>query len=291
MECRQRHQLNWPSVRSLRFAQVIRALLVRFFLILLFLIVLGSLQACGGGGGHAPAASNIQSITIDPPSPTVAAGTSLQLRATVNYKNKTTKDVTTSATWASVDPRIANVSNATSSEGLTSGASVGNAKIQAKFGGQTGSAIETVTNATLKSITVTPDNSLIAKGTTVQLAAQGNFSDGSVEDLTNQVTWSAANSAIAPVSNTAGTMGLVTGLSVGKTPETATLNGVSGSTKVTVSAATLTSITITATAPVDSIAKGTTFQLTATCTFSDGGPTPSKYPTDRLGSAGKGRQA
>ena len=194
MECQQRHRLHWSSARSINSAQIIRALFVRLVLILTFPIVLGSLQACGGGEGRTPVPSNIQSITIDPVNPTVAVGTSLQLHATVNYKNKKTKDVTTSATWVSADPTIANVSNASGSEGVTNGASAGPTTIRAKFGGQTGTTTFTVTNVTLKSITVTPVNPVITKGTTVQLAAHGTFSDGSVQDLTNQVTWSSGNS-------------------------------------------------------------------------------------------------
>jgi hypothetical protein len=111
------------------------------------LIVLGGLvQACGGGEGRAPVASNIQSITIDPVNPSVAQGTSLQLHATANQKNKTTQQVTTSATWVSADPTTATVSNASGSEGITSGVGVGPTTIRAKFGGQSGTTIVTVKN-------------------------------------------------------------------------------------------------------------------------------------------------
>src|SRR5262249_38213972 len=54
----------------------------------------------------------------------------------------------------------------------------------------------------------------------------------------------------------------------GNTLITATFNGMSGSTTVTVTAATLTSIAVTPANPA--IAKGTTKQLAATGTFTDG---------------------
>jgi hypothetical protein len=58
-------------------------------------------------------------------------------------------------------------------------------------------------------------------------------------------------------------------LTVGNTPITATLNGISGSTTVTVTAATLLSIIVTPANP--SLPAGTTkFQMTATAVFSDG---------------------
>jgi trimeric autotransporter adhesin len=140
--------------------------------------------------------------------------------------------------------------------------------VSATLHGRTGTSAFTVTKVTLTSITVEPVNPLVSKGTTVQLTATGNFSDGTTQDLTTQVSWTSGNNAIAEVNNVVGSEGVVTGLSVGNTSITATLHGIQGSTTVTVTAAVLTSIAITPVNP--SLAKGTTVQLTATGTFSDG---------------------
>jgi len=230
---------------------------------------LGSLlQACGGGGGGGGVVTNLKSLTIEPVNSSIAAGTQLQLHATGHYKNKTTKDLTDKVTWISAATNVANVSNTAGTQGLTSAASVGVTTITVKLHGKKGVSTFRVTNATLTSITVHPVNPFVAKGTTLQMAAQGNFSDGSVQDLTTQVIWSSVNAGIAQVSNVAATIGLVTGLASGNTPIAATLNGTSGATTVTVTAAALTSISITV--PNASIAKGTSAQLTTTCNFSDG---------------------
>src|SRR5262249_28412989 len=164
---------------------------------------------------------------------------------------KTTKDLTDSVTWATADPVVAHVSNAAATKGVAGGTGIGATTVTAAFKGVKGVSAFTVTKASLASITVEPVNPLVAKGTAVHLAAQGNFSDGTVQDLTTQVTWSSGKSSIAQVSNASATIGLVTGVSIGKTPITATLGGMQGSTAATVTAPTLTSITITA--PVDSI--------------------------------------
>jgi len=224
------------------------------------------LQACGGGGGGP--LTNLKSLTIEPVNSSIAVSTKVQLHATGTFKNKTTKDLTDSVTWSSADTGVANVSNVAGIKGLTTGGGVGSTTIIVKFQGKKGVSTFTVTKASLKSITVEPVSPSVAKGTTVQMSALGNFSDGSVQDLTTQVSWSSANSSIAQVSNASSTQGLVTGVSVGNTPIIATFNGVQGSTTVTVTAATLTSITITV--PATSIAAGTTVQLTATSNFSDG---------------------
>jgi trimeric autotransporter adhesin len=101
----------------------------------------------------------------------------------------------------------------------------------------------------------------------LQLTAIGIFSDVTTQNLTESVSWISADNTIAVVSNTPGSQGLVTGEGVRSAAITATLNGISGSTTVTVTAATLVSIEIVP--PVSSIPNGTTEQLTATGTLSD----------------------
>lgn len=62
--------------------------------------------------------------------------------------------------------------------------------------------------ATLVSITVTASNSAtsMAAGQTLQMAATGNYSDGTSKSLTSQVTWNTSDSSLA----TASASGLIT---------------------------------------------------------------------------------
>jgi trimeric autotransporter adhesin len=99
------------------------------------------------------------------------------------------------------------------------------------------------------------------------MTATGSYTDGTTQNLTSQASWT-TSSANATVSNTSSTKGLVTGVAVGTAQIKATLNGITGSTTVTVTAAALTSITVTPANP--SIADGTTVQLTATGNYTDG---------------------
>jgi uncharacterized protein YjdB len=205
----------------------------------------------------------LTSITVTPPNVSIANGTSEQLTATGNFSDGTTQDLTTSVTWASSVP-LATVSNAPGSQGLVMGSGKGVATISATLGTVSGATMITVTNAVLTSIAVAPANSSIANGTTEQLTATGFFSNGSTQDLTTQVSWTSSSDTMATVSS----VGLVTGTGVGSPTMTATLAGVSGSTTVVVTDAVLTSLTIT---PANSsIPAGTSKQLIATGTFSDG---------------------
>jgi uncharacterized protein YjdB len=115
----------------------------------------------------------------------------------------------------------------------------------------------------LKSIAVTGSLSLIA-GQTQQFAANGTYSDGSTQNLTSSVTWFSSNAAVAGIS--AG--GVVTALSAGASTITATLSGVSGTATVTVSAKTITSISITP--DTQTLVLDSTQQFEAVAMYNDG---------------------
>ena len=123
----------------------------------------------------------------------------------------------------------------------------------------------TVTSATLASITVTPANSSIAKGATVQLAATGTFSDGTTQDITHAVSWSSSNTLIAAINPASG---IALGVLAGTANITASLGGItSPAAPLNITSATLQSISVVPATP--SIAIGTAQQFTATGTYSD----------------------
>lgn len=118
-------------------------------------------------------------------------------------------------------------------------------------------------NPTLNSIQLTPYSPTLSMGLSQQLTATGLFSDGSTQNLTSSATWAAADGTVATVNAS----GLVTAAAHGTTTVTASSGSVSGSTPVTVEGS-LSSIQVTPAS--DSLLAGTTQQLTATGSFSDG---------------------
>src|SRR6185503_5697133 len=116
-------------------------------------------------------------------------------------------------------------------------------------------------------IEVSPSFQLIASGTSLQFTATGIFSDATSQDLTDQVTWTSSDDTIASISNAGGNKGLASGFNAGGATISAAFGGVTGSTGLTVTGATLDSIQVTPSTP--SIAQGTTLQFTATGIFSD----------------------
>jgi len=169
--------------------------------------------------------------------------------------------------WGSSDDAIATISNAGGSEGLATTLANGPTTITATIVGVTGQTTLTVSTATLQSIEILPANPSIAKGTTQALTATGHFSDGSILDLTAQVSWSSTMLGVATVSNNAGSRGVVTSINTGTTTIIATVGALSGTTTLTVTPATLVSIAVTPANP--STPLSTPFQFMATGTYSD----------------------
>jgi 6-phosphogluconolactonase (cycloisomerase 2 family) len=207
------------------------------------------------------------SIGVTPAASTIAKGTTQQFTATGVYSDNTTQNLTPVVSWHVVNPAVASITTALGSGGLATGVAPGTTQVTASLGGVIGSTNLTVTAAVLVSIAVTPANASIAKGTTQQFTATGTYSNNSTQDLTATATWAPTASAIATVSNTAGSIGKATALGTGSVTITASLGGVTGTTMLTVTPAALVSIAVT---PANSsIAKGTTQQLTATGTYTD----------------------
>src|SRR6202050_3417358 len=245
---------------------------VRWISVLLFVCALVVLSSCAGKPFFGQ--PTLSSISVTSTNLTIAAGTTEQFTATGNYADGSTKNLTASVTWSSQNPNAATISPGGMAKAVAAGtskieatiagsASVRAAATNAASGGVTGSTILTVTSATLVSIAVTPANPSIAKGTTEQFTATGTFSDNSTQNLTGSVTWTSQTGGVATIA--AG--GLATAVTTGMSKIQAASGGVSGSTTLTVTSATLVSVAVTPANP--SIAKGKTEQFTATGTFSD----------------------
>jgi trimeric autotransporter adhesin len=211
--------------------------------------------------------ATLVSIAVTPTNPSIVNGTTRQFTATGTYSDNTTQDLTTALTWGSLTGGVATISNAAGSKGLATSVAAGSTTITATSGSISGSTTLTVTPATLVSISVTPTNPSIALGTTRQFTATGTYSDNTTQNLTTAVTWGSLTGGVATISNAAGSNGLATPAAAGSTTITATSGSISGSTTLTVTAATLVSIAVTPTNP--SIVDGTTRQFTATGTYSD----------------------
>jgi len=207
-------------------------------------------------------------IAVGPAGLTLAVGARQQFTATAIFSDGSSRDVTAMAVWVSDRPAVAGVSDVAATRGQVTAVGAGAANISATFGGVSGQVALTVTGAVLMTIQVTPFNQTVPAGITLGFQATGILSDGSTTDLTATATWVSSATAVAGVSNAAATRGLVSAVAAGTTQISASSGGVTGSTMLTVTSATLTSIAIVPANPTTTTGSVVVFR--ATGTFSDG---------------------
>ena len=216
--------------------------------------------------------ATLQSIDVTPGSPSIAKGTTQQFLATGYDSDLNSYDLTAQVVWTSSNTGVATISNTAPFNGLATSLAVGSSTITATLGSLSDTAVLTVKNVTLNSITITPINQTTAVGWPVQFKATGNFSDSTTQDLTKQVTWLSSSSNVAHISNNYSTKGLASPTHTGATTISATFvfGGVSvtGYTTLTVGLVSLQSITITPNPYTLEVGK--TVQFIATATFSGG---------------------
>ncbi|MGA8142841.1 MAG: Ig-like domain-containing protein [Candidatus Acidiferrales bacterium] len=123
-------------------------------------------------------------------------------------------------------------------------------------------SLKASTGATVTSIAVNPQTITVAAGNTQQFKATGFFSDGSLGDITNQVTWASDNTSAATVN----AAGLATAVSAGTAHLNATLgNATTNPATMTVTGGTGADLAITITAP-SNVPLGPSFQYVITVT-------------------------
>ncbi len=200
--------------RALRAA----ALLLPVVMVGGMLVTLDAGTADASGSLGLPALS---SISLAPTVTSIVQGQTQQFTATGLLSNGTVQTITSALTWSASSPSVATVSPTGFVNGLSAGVESITATAPAGFLGLlsplTGTATLDVLPV-LSSITVTPSVGSLTQGQTQQLTATGLFSNGTIQTITNDVTWSSATSTLASVSNT----GLATGLLPGADTITAT---------------------------------------------------------------------
>lgn len=166
------------------------------------------------------------SLALTPTTVQIAGQTSTQLKATGTFVDGSTQDFTRLVNWTSSAPSVATVGYQT---GTVLALAAGQSTITATLGPVTATTQVTVTDASLKSITLSPASPNIALGTPQQFTAEGSFSDGTTQTLV-EASWTSSAPDVAAVNSP----GLVTGTGVGSATISAAINGVSGTTGITV---------------------------------------------------------
>jgi len=189
------------------------------------------------------------------PERTVAVGNACTLTATAYFSDGTAKDITQSAIWSSLNQEIASA-NLGTIIGLKQGVAI----IQVEYNGSIGTVQIEVKDPVITNVEIINEKPVIAVGDTVNLMAKANYSDRTVKNVTQVVSWTSLNPDIASVNR-----GIVTGISHGTTTIQAELEGKIGAVQVEVTHV----ITINLESEQSQLQRGESLFLKAIAHYSD----------------------
>jgi uncharacterized protein YjdB len=204
----------------------------------------------------------VASVRLQPDQAAVTVGATVQLSAAALDGNGTAMSDRAIA-WTTSNPAVAAVNGS----GLVTGVASGTASITAASEGKSSSATVTVSQVVVR-VDVNPASASLQAGQTRQLVATPIDPRGTV--VTGRtVVWTSDNSAVATVNN-----GLVTTSKTGVATITATVDGVKGTAKITVTPGEVATVSVTA--PSNSVSVKGTMQLTATAMDDQGNTVPNQ---------------
>ncbi|MUK30821.1 hypothetical protein GNP44_12150 [Aliivibrio fischeri] len=164
-------------------------------------------------------AAVVERIQISPAAASLAKGNLQQYTALGFYSDDTSRDISNEVSWRSSATRVATISE----QGMAVGVDIGETSISAvKDGVMSNRANLIVSEAVLESIIISPINASIIKGSILQHAATGIYSDGVSQDLTQEVSWRSSDTSIATISEA----GVAVGVGVGSSTINAVKDGI-----------------------------------------------------------------
>lgn len=205
-------------------------------------------------------AVDVARVDIEPATPSVIAGQSITLRATLRDARGNPLSGR-EVEWFSTDPSVATVDG----NGVVTGMAVGSALVRASAGGREGEVSVTVQPKPVAAVVVSPATVQLVVDETRSLAAQPRAEDGEVLP-DRAVAWQSENGAIATVD----AAGVVRALAPGATRILAVAEGVSGAASISVAPKPVASVQVTPASV--SVLQGDTVRLSAVLRSKEGTP-------------------
>lgn len=172
--------------------------------------------------------NKLVSLNISPKNLSVPVGSFIHYSAVGLYSDGSIFDLSRQVSWQSSATDVAIIED----QGMLRAVKKGSTNITATVSGISGTTPSNVTDGTLESITVLPQQETLPSGLKIQYSAYGHFSDNSETDLTDVVSWTINDSNDANFNPQI--KGLLTTLKPGNVNVTATFGPESGDAKLTI---------------------------------------------------------
>ncbi|MGO0063652.1 immunoglobulin-like domain-containing protein [Brevibacillus fluminis] len=180
-------------------------------------------------------------------------GQTVPFKASAKLTDKTVTDVTEKAVWTATPNDLAAISKT----GEFTAKKAGNVTVTAAFEGKTAAHTYAI-QSNIKELKITPSQANVSAGKTFSFRAMATLLDGKTQDVTDLAAWTIADSSIATISGHT-----VTGVKLGTTTVTATIDKYQATAQVTVKPA-VTALAITPPQASINVGQTTSFKLTAT---------------------------
>ncbi|MCY9871637.1 Ig-like domain-containing protein [Vibrio barjaei] len=208
--------------------------------------------------------AQLTELVVSPNKVTIPAGHQTKLQAVAVYSDGSSNDVTLQSVWTSMDQSVVQVETGNISAGTVHGLVLGQADVTAKFGGMEQSSMITVSSATLTSVSISPANATIPKGTTQSYVLTAQYSDGSKRDVSTLSSWQSNNTDIATIN----AFGVAYGEQQGASQTSGCYLGECDTANLSVTQAVVTGLQVTPASAT--IADGQSQYYQATAFYSDG---------------------
>ena len=211
----------------------------------------------------------VDRVSVSPSSATIEEGDTRRFRATA-YTSDNEVIPGKTFTWTSSNRSVATVSPSSGSSTTARGVNAGSTTIRASVDGKSDTATLTVTEPppVVDRVTVSPSTASIEEGDTRRFTATAYESDNTVIPG-KSFTWSSSSTSVATVSPSSGSATTARGVNAGTTTIRASVDGKTGTARLTVTEPPPVVDRVTVSPSSPSIEEGETQRFTATAYESD----------------------
>jgi|GEM_PF-5574070 len=213
--------------------------------------------------------ATLTEVVVTPATLSLAKGSSTTISVIAIFSDQSFVDISNQVDWSNSDTsKVEILTGNPSFENDLLAKDIGSATLTAVFSGFEAVSQITVTDAILTELNISPANTSIPIGLSQRFIVSGLYSDGSLQDLSTQVTWISSNITFATIDNATPFEGVAHALGEGVAVISATLGNITQSANFEITTAQLKSIEIQ---PVNqTIPVGLNFPIKAIGIYSDG---------------------